>query len=146
MSVLVDTSIWIDYFKSENNSTDLDVLIDENLVVINDIILAELVPYLKMKKQNKVVQLLREINRLPLNINWQEIISLQTKCLKNGINGIGIPDLIIAQNAKQHDCSIYSLDKHFRLLNQATKISLYISKMPDDFMAEGRQDDEPQER
>ncbi len=47
MSVLVDTSIWIDYFKSGENSTDMEFLIDENLTTTNDIILAELIPYLK---------------------------------------------------------------------------------------------------
>jgi predicted nucleic acid-binding protein len=43
MSVLVDTSIWIEYFRTGNNSDKLDFLIDENLIVINDLILAELV-------------------------------------------------------------------------------------------------------
>ncbi|RLD92430.1 MAG: hypothetical protein DRJ13_16595 [Bacteroidetes bacterium] len=62
MDVLVDTSIWIDYFKAGHNSKDLDYLIDENVIVINDIILAELVPYLKIKKQTKVIKLLHEIN------------------------------------------------------------------------------------
>ena len=33
MEVLVDTSIWIDYFKGGDGSTDLGTLIDENLVV-----------------------------------------------------------------------------------------------------------------
>ena len=51
MDVLVDTSIWIDYFRGGNNSSDLDLLIDEDLLVTNDIILAELIPYLKIKKQ-----------------------------------------------------------------------------------------------
>ncbi len=34
MNVLVDTSIWIDYFRGGDNSSDLDILIDENLLVI----------------------------------------------------------------------------------------------------------------
>lgn len=100
MSVLVDTSVWIDYFRDANNSAGLDVLISENLVVTNDIILAELIPFLKVKKQLSVVKLLQEVNRLPMQINWEEIIEFQLKCLKTGANGVGIPDLIIAQNAK----------------------------------------------
>ena len=35
------------------------------------------------------------------------IIDFQFKCLKNGLNGIGIPDLIVAQNAKQNSSKIY---------------------------------------
>ncbi len=125
MNVLVDTSIWIDYFRTGDNSKELDALIDENIVVTNDIILAELVPYLKVKKQDKVVELLYEIKRIPLDIDWNEIVAFQVECLKSGANGVGIPDLIIAQNAKQHDYTVYSLDKHFKLLNQVLQVNVY---------------------
>ena len=100
MDVLVDTSIWIDYFRGGDNSRDLDFLIDENLIVTNDIILAELIPYLRIKKQTKVIKLLHKVNSVPLIILWEEIIEFQVKCLNGGANGIGIPDLIIAQKAK----------------------------------------------
>jgi len=113
MPVLVDTSVWIDYFRSGENSEELDFLIDENLVAINDLILAEIVPFLKVRNQNKIIQLLYGIQNLGLEINWAQIIEFQCKCLKNGLNGIGIPDLIMAQNAKQNRCEIYSLDSHF---------------------------------
>ncbi len=125
MAVLVDPSIWIDYFRGGENSTDMDFLIDENLIITNDIILAELIPYLKIKKQTKVVNLLYEVTKIPLDIHWKEIIEFQLKCLKSGANGVGIPDLIIAQNAKQNHCAIYSLDKHFRLLSKILKINLH---------------------
>jgi len=128
MEVLVDTSIWIDYFQGDDNSKDIDFLIDENLIVTNEIILAELLPYLKIKKQVRVVKLLYEVSRVPLDIHWEEIIEFQVKCLKSGANGVGIPDLIIAQNAKQNGCEVYSLDKHFRLLNQVLKVNLYEQK------------------
>ncbi len=124
MEVLVDTSIWIDYFRSGDGSSELDALIDENIVVTNDIILAGLIPSLKVKRQTKVIQLLQEINQIPLQINWQEIIEFQVKCLKSGANGVGISDLIIAQNAKSNNCTVYSLDKHFRLISQVIKIKL----------------------
>ncbi len=124
MSVLVDTSIWIEYFRSGNNSEKLDFLIDENLIVINDLILAELVPSLKVCNQRKIVKLLYNINKLELSINWDQIIEFQFKCLKNGLNGIGIPDLIVAQNAKQNRCEIYSLDNHFSLMKDILELQL----------------------
>ena len=61
MSILVDSSIWIEYFRSGKNSEKLDFLIDENLIVINDLILAELVPFLKVRKQQKIIKLLYNI-------------------------------------------------------------------------------------
>ena len=116
MSVLVDTSVWVEYFRSGNNSEKLDFLIDENLIVTNDLILAELIPFLKVRNQRKLIKLLLNINRFDLSINWNQIIEYKYKCLKNGLNGIGIPDLIIAQNAKQNHCVVYSLENHFCLM------------------------------
>ncbi len=124
MSVLVDTSVWVEYFRSGNNSEKLDFLIDENLIVTNDLILAELVPFLKVRNQRKLIKLLININKFDLTINWNQIIEYQYKCLKNGLNGIGIPDLIIAQNAKQNHCEIYSLDNHFRLMKDILKLQV----------------------
>lgn len=124
MSVLVDTSVWIEYFRSGKKSNKLDFFIDENLVVTNDLILAELIPFLKIRNQRKIIKLLRNINKLTMNINWDHITDYQYSCLKNGLNGVGIPDLIIAQNAKQNHCEIYSLDNHFNLLKDILKIKL----------------------
>ena len=119
MEVLVDTSIWIDYFRSGENSTKLDYLIDENLLVINDIILAELLPLLTIRKEKEVIGLLKKIKNNSIEVNWQEIINFQVLCLKSGSAGIGIPDLLIAQNAIQNNTPIYSIDKHFGFMCKA---------------------------
>ncbi|MBK8932893.1 MAG: PIN domain-containing protein [Chloroflexi bacterium] len=124
MRVLVDSSVWVDYFRSGENATSLDWLIDENLLVINDIILAELVPFLRLKKQTSIIRLLNALEKLPLKIEWAEIIEFQVKCLEAGFNGLGIPDLLIAQNVRQSGCQIYSLDKHFRLVSQIIDIDV----------------------
>ncbi len=124
MPVIVDTSVWIEYFRSGKNSTTLDFLIDEDLIIINDLILSELIPSLKVLNQRKLINLLSSVNKIDLSINWNQIIEFQFKCLKNGLNGIGIPDLIVAQNAKQNNCEIYSLDNHFRLMKGILKLQL----------------------
>lgn len=49
----------------------------------------------------------------------------QLKCLKSGSNGIGIPDLIIAQNAKKNHCEVFSLDKHFQVLGEIIEVKLF---------------------
>ncbi len=124
MPVIVDTSVWIEYFRSGKNSATLDFLIDEDLIIINDLILSELIPSLKVLNQRKLIKLLFSVNKIDLSINWNQIIEFQFKCLKNGLNGIGIPDLIVAQNAKQNNCEIYSLDNHFRLMKGILKLQL----------------------
>jgi len=125
MQVLVDSSIWIDYFRSGDDSCHLDMLIDENIIVVNDMILAELIPFMKMKKQYKLIESLEAIQKINLDINWTELAHFQTQCLAFGANGMGIPDLIIAQNALQNDCSIYSLDRHFQQLHRIIQIDLF---------------------
>jgi predicted nucleic acid-binding protein len=124
MPVIADASVWIEYFRSGNNSTKLDFLIDEDLIVINDLILAELVPFLRIQNQKNIIKLLFNIKKLDLTLNWEQIIEFQFNCLKNGLNGIGIPDLIVAQNAKQNHCEIYSLDNHFRIMKDILGLQL----------------------
>ena len=125
MSVLVDTSIWIDYFSGGNDSSQMDFLIDENLLVTNDLILTELIPFLRVRSETRIINLLYNINRLELSINWNEIIDYQYGCLKNGLNGVGIPDLIIVQNAKQNNCKIYTIDNHFLLMKDVLSLQIY---------------------
>ena len=125
MQVLVDTSVWIDYFRSGLSSSPLDILIDENVIVTNDVVLAELVPFLRVKRQFRTIRLLNEVTKLPLQTDWGELIRFQTRCLQSGLNGIGIPDLMIAQNAKQNRCIVYSLDRHFKFIEDVIHIDLY---------------------
>lgn len=125
MSILVDSSIWIDYFRNTGRAEALDPLIEENLVVVNDLILAELIPPLNIQKRNKVIALLCEIKRQAISIDWDEIIRFQTLCLANGINGVGIPDLIIAQNALQGRLPLMTNDKHLLLLSKRIDLKIY---------------------
>ena len=124
MNILVDSSVWIDYFRSGLNSVDLDRYIGQNLICTNDLILAELVPYLKVKKHSRVIKLLNEISNIPLNINWKKIINYQTLCIQNGINKVGVPDLIILDNVIQNNLILFTLDKHFSKINRFIKFEL----------------------
>jgi len=126
MSVLVDSSLWIDYFRGSENPTHLDYLIAENLVVINDLVLAELIPSLKLRRQLKLICLMQLLPRPDLSIEWDNLIKMQVLCLRRGINKVGIPDLIIAQHAIQNDLELYSLDKHFKLLANHFPLRLYL--------------------
>lgn len=125
MRVLVDTSVWIDYFKTGDNSTNIDYLIDNNLVFTNEIILTELIPSLRLMNQGSIIQAIQQVAKFPLSIGWQDIQDYQYNCLKAGINGVGIPDLIILQNAIQNGCQVYTMDKHFRLIQEFLGIALY---------------------
>ena len=124
MNVLVDSSVWVAYFRGTNALPTLDWLIEEGLVVTNDIILAELTPALLVRGERKLVSVLREMVCVPLAVDWNGIIEMQVACLRKGINRMGLPDLMVAQNAMQHNLSLFSLDKHFRLLGKHVPLVL----------------------
>lgn len=124
MQILVDSSTWIEYFRSGVDSGDLDHYIDQNLICVNDLILAELVPFLRLRKRHRLIKLLNSISNIPLDINWQKIIDFQTTCIQNGLNKIGIPDLIIVDNVIQHHLTLYTRDKHFSLINKYVSFDL----------------------
>ena len=53
-NVLVDSSIWIEYFR-KGTPSQLDILINEDFICINEVILTELIPSLKRIKRTDVI-------------------------------------------------------------------------------------------
>ena len=117
-NVLVDSSVWIEYFRGRKEAAALDELIDKNQLCINNLILSELIPFLRIKKENNLIKILMTIKNIVIKIDWEEIIDFQEINLRNGLNKIGIPDLIIVQNVRGNNLRLYSLDKHFELMSK----------------------------
>jgi predicted nucleic acid-binding protein len=59
-----------------------------------------------------------------MQIDWEELVQMQAACLRDGINKIGLPDLIIAQHAIQHDLELFTLDSHFKRLSRHVPLRL----------------------
>jgi predicted nucleic acid-binding protein len=125
MSVLVDSSVWISYFRGSEDLEVFDRLIEENRVVTNDLILAELLPHLEVQRKRKLINLLRQTRQFPMKIDWNHVVQMQVTCIRNGINKVGIPDLIIAQHALQNQLALYTLDKHFQRMGEHIPLYLY---------------------
>lgn len=114
--LLVDTSMWISFFRGDAEAKILFPLLDTNCVYVNELILAELVPSIAYRNEKALLDIMDAVPRLELRIVWSQITQMQITNLKNGINKVGIPDLIIAQNCLQHDLPIITKDKHFSLM------------------------------
>ena|SRR3972149_2529255 len=123
--VLVDTSVWIDYFSGKKTAGKLDSLIDEHLVCINKIIICELFPFLYVKKELELIDLLNAVPEIPLNISWDKIIAYQTNILENNYKRVGIPDLIILDNIIQNDLKLFSFDKPLLQLKNMMKFKVF---------------------
>jgi predicted nucleic acid-binding protein len=117
-NILVDSSVWIEYFRGKKEAAVLDELIDRNQLCINNLILSELIPFLRIKKENALIKILMTIKNIAIKIDWEEIIDFQEINLRTGLNKIGIADLIIVQNIRDNNLRLYSLDKHFELMSK----------------------------
>jgi len=121
--VLIDSSVWIEYLKT-GGIVKLDRLIEEDLVCINELILTELAPALMLKNETDILEGLQAIAMIPLNIDWEIVRDYQLMNLKNGINKVGIPDLIILQQVIDEKITLFSFDNHFKLMQRQLKFDL----------------------
>lgn len=78
----------------------------------------ELIPTLKLGRNFQSVELLKDIKKIPLSIDWGHLQEIRIKNFQNGINNVGIADLIILQQSLQNKLPICSIDKQFKLMQQ----------------------------
>ena len=123
--VLVDSSVWIEYFKGNESALPLNELIDNNNLCINDLILSELLPSINHRNEVDLKELLLAITKINIVINWHQVILMQTMNLRNGINKVGIADLIITQNAIDNDLELFAFDKHFILMSELHELKIF---------------------
>ena len=97
----------------------------DNAICTNDIILTELLPSIIFKKEHNLAELLKEIKKYELIIDWEEIRSIQLLNIKKGNNQIGISDIIIAQNCIQNDLRIIANDRHFLAMSKYVPVKIY---------------------
>ncbi|MDR2395651.1 MAG: PIN domain-containing protein [Endomicrobium sp.] len=124
-NILIDSSVWIEYFRGNKNFLFVNDLIVTNVLCTNELILTELLPFILYKKEFDLSDLLCSIRKLKMTINWEELCSFQLINIKNGNNTVGIPDLMIAQNCRQNKCKLLSCDKHFRVIAKFLPLEVY---------------------
>ncbi|WP_394993148.1 PIN domain-containing protein [Emticicia sp.] len=122
--ILVDSSVWIGYLRSGENAEILQTLVNLDLVCTNEIILSELIPALQHRKQTTLIESLEALPCIPHTIFWEGIRALQLLNLQYGINKVGLPDLMIAQQCITNNIELCSLDKHFQLMATHTSLKL----------------------
>ena len=73
--ILIDTSVWIDYFRDGKTSDMIDYLIDNADVCINDVIRAELLPMMIQRNERELEMLLSSLPCLKIHIDWDGFVS-----------------------------------------------------------------------
>jgi predicted nucleic acid-binding protein len=112
MKYLVDSCVWIDFWSKKAHLDTISDILRADFACINPIILAELLPAAQVNHETEFIACLSGIPVLPLNIDWAEVSAIQYRCLKSGINKLGLLDIAIAQNAAQQGVTVFSTDGH----------------------------------
>lgn len=122
--VLIDTSIWIDLFRTGKLIKEINNLVDTNRASTCALVKAEIYPYLS-KNQATYLQIM---NNLPYfefdDEDWNELIYYKMKLIKNGENP-SIPDLIIMTVALKNNLSILTKDKDFNRVQPILKFKFH---------------------
>lgn len=123
--VLVDTSIWIEFFKKNDPVfSHLRELVESGDVIVHEIIFGELLQGCKNKSElNFILEYWDIINS---SYNQNDLIEAGKLSFKNKyINkGIGLIDSVLINIAKKYNYRIWTLDK--KILNVLSKNEIYV--------------------
>jgi predicted nucleic acid-binding protein len=105
-------------------SVPQDALLREDLVCTTGLVKAEII-----RNRKEFSQLKDYFDVLPLLADpvgmWDEVITAQRRLKTRGVNGVGIPDLIIAVTAIANDAEVFSKDHHFDLMEKILDLEMF---------------------
>ena len=127
--VMVDTSAWVAYFRGGKASAPVadavDYLLSGDEALLDEVVLTELVPFFRVRGETGAEEALSAVRNPPLQIDWPALRDLQERCIRAGINKVGVPDLVIAQHAMRLGVPLFSLDRHFALVAGISELKLW---------------------
>jgi predicted nucleic acid-binding protein len=118
--VIVDTSIWIEYFKG--NQAAAKIIHDQTNFEVHlaGPILTELIQGLKTEREKSAFSI--TMAGLPCiaisDQDWVNAGEIGFILRKKGVT-VPLADLIIYTVALNNNCSIFTLDNHFEMINKA---------------------------
>lgn len=113
--VLIDTSVWIEFFKKRSITGDaVVVLLNKGLVWVSGIVLFELVQGAKTEvEKTRIISQLTNLHYVEMSVGkWQRAGELAIMLKKNGLN-LPVSDILLAVVAIENNLSVFTLDKHF---------------------------------
>ncbi|MBL8310772.1 MAG: PIN domain nuclease [Burkholderiales bacterium] len=116
--ILVDSSVWIDYFRgtTSDEANRLDSMLDSERIVVGDIILAEVLRGFSVDKHfNDARRLLLRLEQTSLG-GTELAVDAATKCRflrARGITVRGTVDALIATYCMRHEVALLTRDRDF---------------------------------
>lgn len=116
--IMVDTSIWIEYFRGNFHDTDLmEHGLNQGYIYITGPILAELLQGVRTAKEHSMLS--RCIGAVPFveceYRDWTKAGKISFGLRKKGIT-VPLTDIIIAVAAMKIGAAIYTRDSHFKVI------------------------------
>lgn len=126
--VLIDTSVWIAYFQAQAPAGVLekvDELLSDSDIHVPKIVLAELIQGAHSEKNLEVIlEFVEAFTIIGESADtWMEAGRLSFTLKKKG-KTINLADCYIAVLAKEHKCSVMTLDKHFKEIQKETGLKM----------------------
>jgi len=127
--VLIDTSVWIEYFKNKNAklSEKVDHFMTFSDVCVPKVVIAELIQSAKSEKEISVLEEFAETFTVldQSDDTWLKAGKISFSLKKKGTT-VHIIDCYICVIASENNCKIFSLDEHFKSIKKFTKLELVI--------------------
>lgn len=125
--ILIDTSVWIDYFKNKTAglSKKVDEILSKHEVYVPKIVIAELIQGSKSEREISVIEdFVDAFNIIDQKEDtWIKAGKLSFSLKRKGKN-VNLTDCYIAMIAKDYGCHIFSLDEHFKDIQKSVDIDL----------------------
>jgi predicted nucleic acid-binding protein len=124
---LVDSTVWIEFFRGKNNKMIDFVcpLIDEDRVAYNGVILSELLVGANNQKEFKFINdNFSGFKYLETDIQIYEKASQLGFRLRKGGISIPLTDLIITAHCIHHKLTLVTADSHFKQIKKMQKLDL----------------------
>lgn len=125
---IIDTSVWIDYFRKQSAalSEAVDAVLSGDDIYIPKIVVAELIQGAKSQKEILIIEDFIDAFKIidQKEDTWLEAGKLSYRLKKKGKN-VNLTDCYIAIIAREYECKIFTLDKHFKEIQTEINISLY---------------------
>ena len=127
--VLIDTSVWIEFFKKKEPCfSSVENLIGDDRVCCLSLIYAELLQGAKSDKEiNTIKEFMYVFDFIPDSVAIWEEAGLTSQALRRKGKSIGLADCFIAASAVSCGASLFTLDKHFSSIRRTTNLELFSS-------------------
>ena len=122
--VLVDTSVWIDFFRNAHSPEGdvMDLLLVENRVAICGIVEMEILQGLKEKERARTASVFELLPYLETERDDFRAAGLLWRQLRRRGRTIPATDCLIAGLCVRHGMSLFSLDAHFDCIEALNRI------------------------